>query len=208
MFDFLVSWVSVFNPVISIIILAIIVLFIINICYKFLMDQNEVKRIKEKTKEMNKQWKKMQKDGNADKAKTVMSEMMQENNKMMMMTFKPMLVSMILVIFILPGLSEIYGNVNSEGSSVVLNGQTYELTIQNEKVIVGELECETPCREKIEGAVWNIKKENEGILFERVIAVLPVSLPFFGDDLGWLGWYFICSIPLMLIIKKILKVNV
>ncbi|MBI5347520.1 MAG: DUF106 domain-containing protein [Candidatus Aenigmarchaeota archaeon] len=215
MLDFLVSWVMVFHPVVAIFILAVIVLFIINLCYKYLMNQNEVKKIKDRSKEMNKEWKKYQKEGNTEKAKAIMSEMMAENNKMMMMTFKPMLVSMILVILILPGLAGIYGNVEvqlKDGSGTLENkGQSYEITGNGESISIAgseSIECKLPCREKIGDSLWNVRSNGKNIMFERVVALLPVPLPLFGDDLGWLGWYFICSIPLMLLIKKILKVNI
>ncbi len=33
---------------------------------------------------------------------------------------------------------------------------------------------------------------------------LPFTLPYFGDTLGWLGWYFLCSILFSQVLRKVL----
>jgi uncharacterized membrane protein (DUF106 family) len=42
--------------------------------------------------------------------------------------------------------------------------------------------------------------------FEASIVSLPFSLPFFGNDFGWLAWYIIVSFPLSFIFRKALGV--
>ena len=39
------------------------------------------------------------------------------------------------------------------------------------------------------------------------VAVLPFTLPYFGNDFGWLMWYFIVSIPLTQIFRKAMGVQ-
>jgi uncharacterized membrane protein (DUF106 family) len=39
------------------------------------------------------------------------------------------------------------------------------------------------------------------------VAMLPFTLPYFGNDFGWLMWYFIASLPLTLIFNKLLDVE-
>ena len=45
-------------------------------------------------------------------------------------------------------------------------------------------------------------------LFPGSVVFLPFSLPFFGDDFGWLAWYIIVSVPLNSIFKRILGVEI
>jgi len=44
-------------------------------------------------------------------------------------------------------------------------------------------------------------------IFISPIVQLPFSLPFFGNDFGWLMWYLIISIPLTQLFRKALGVE-
>ena len=44
-------------------------------------------------------------------------------------------------------------------------------------------------------------------LYSGAVVYLPFSLPYFGNDFGWLAWYFIVSLPLNSIMRKILGVE-
>ncbi len=43
--------------------------------------------------------------------------------------------------------------------------------------------------------------------FTGTVAILPFSLPFFGNDFGWLMWYIVASMPLTYIFRKMLGVQ-
>lgn len=43
--------------------------------------------------------------------------------------------------------------------------------------------------------------------FTGTIAILPFSLPFFGNDFGWLMWYIVASMPATFIFRKLLGVQ-
>lgn len=43
--------------------------------------------------------------------------------------------------------------------------------------------------------------------FVGQIALLPFSLPFFGNDFGWLAWYFFISLPFTTLFRKLLGVE-
>ena len=45
-------------------------------------------------------------------------------------------------------------------------------------------------------------------LFPGTVVFLPFTLPYFGNDFGWVAWYFIVSIPLNSIIRKALGVEI
>lgn len=42
----------------------------------------------------------------------------------------------------------------------------------------------------------------------KQVLLLPVSLPLFGNDLGWFTWYIIVSIPLTMLFRKAMGVHV
>jgi len=45
-------------------------------------------------------------------------------------------------------------------------------------------------------------------LFPGAVVNLPFSLPYFGADFGWLGWYLIVSIPLNTLIRRAIGVQI
>lgn len=44
-------------------------------------------------------------------------------------------------------------------------------------------------------------------VFPGAVVLLPFSLPFFGNDFGWLMWYIIISIPLNQLFRKFMGVE-
>jgi uncharacterized membrane protein (DUF106 family) len=218
----LVTLFSGFIPALAVFFIAVVVLFIIQICYKYLVNQDKVKEIKDNVKQLNKQFKNLQKQGKTEEANKLMKEIMSQQNKMMPMTMKPMMVSMVIVIIILPGLHTIYGNINIplDAESVIINEQEYTVAINEQAITLNNQPYEFNTRISLENRFWNINQkpadggflgfgaQPERVELEQIVVLLPLSLPFFGNDLGWLGWYFICSIPLMVIIKKLLGVKI
>ena len=61
---------------------------------------------------------------------------------------------------------------------------------------------------ELAGSRWNIAFEGSDVKFSRVVARLPMEMPFVGNDLGWLGWYFLSAILFMLVTKKFLKIYI
>lgn len=125
------------------------ILFISSLIYKFLLDHEKLKEIKTKQKEKQDRLKEIQKT-NPEEANQVMNEMLKLSQKQMKMTMKPMIVSLVIFIIVLP---------------VMPN------------------------------------------LFPGTVVNLPFTLPYFGSDFGWMGWYFILSLPLNSIFRKILGVE-
>ncbi len=192
------GFLTVFDPVIAVLIFATFIMILINIPYKFLINQDQVLETKQKIKALNKKSRAAQKSGDTAEVKKIMSESMSMNSKMMKQTTKPMIIGFIVVIVLLPFLHDVYGDVIvPENNIVMINGvevDASQFTVPTYNV-------------QIEGGTYNVIAEGEGVKLQRVIAYLPVSLPIFGNDLGWLGWYFIASIPLMVIIRKVMGIN-
>jgi uncharacterized membrane protein (DUF106 family) len=202
-----------FDPVVAVTIFAIIILVLINIFYKILIKQHEAKELKEKTKELNRQMKEAQKAGNKDESNKLLSEMMRENSRLMRMTMKPMIVSFIIVILLLPWPAGVYGDkfvkMENNAGELDFQGTKYQVQATDNKISINQVElCTMPCTEKIGSMLFEVNQESDNIKFAPVIALLPVSLPFVGNSLGWLGWYILTSIPLAVLIRKFMKIYV
>ena len=46
-----------------------------------------------------------------------------------------------------------------------------------------------------------------GQTFPGAVVNLPFTLPYFGNDFGWLAWYIIVSVPLGFYFRKLLRVE-
>jgi len=221
----LLDFISIFEPSIGIIIFATIVLGIINLCYKYLVNQKEAKIIKLRIKELSEEMKKYQKEKNIEKVNEILRESMQENSKLMRMTMKPMLISFIVIIILLPGIANLFVYsaplINNVGN-VTINNEIYYVEKSDGLIIVkgndffANFSTSTKVNKQISGGAWYISYKQGGLFggperveFERVVAFLPgFSLPIVGNDFGWLGWYILVSIPLAIIIRKVLGIVV
>jgi len=222
MLDFLFNPLLVMNPTIVIIIFSFMILFIINIFQKILVNQEEAKQIKGSIKELSNRMKEEQKQGNTEKANELMKEMMSKNSKMMSMSMKPMLISFIVIILIFPWLSNNYGDkivlLEENKGELNINDVVYSVERNGNDIIINEESCDSPCVKELDNKQWLISYKEAGcflffcnperIEFARIVAFLPVTLPFFGNDLGWLGWYLLISVPMALIIRKLLKISI
>lgn len=141
------------GPAAAITAVAAIVSAMISLCYKFMVDQAKAKAIKARTKELQEEMKKRQKENDVEGLNALMKEAMKNNSEQMKLTFKPMMVSFLLAALTLPWL-----NANFQGISITL----------------------------------------------------PVSLPLVGNivPFGWIGWYFVSSIPFVFLTRKLLKVEI
>lgn len=208
--EFVFGFLLNFAPAFSVFIFSIIILVVINIFYKVLINQQHAKELKQRSKDLSREMKEAQKAGDKEKSKKLMSELLQQNNKMMKLTMKPMIVSLVVVIILLPSLSTFYGDkivtVTDGKGSVMLSDATYQIEKTDSSVKVGDVSCSVPCTAEITGETYKITPEGNGIKFAQVVAVLPITLPWLGSSFGWLGWYIICSIPLVIIIRKAMKI--
>ncbi|OGI11954.1 hypothetical protein A3K64_00585 [Candidatus Micrarchaeota archaeon RBG_16_36_9] len=115
------------SPGIEELLLSAIVIFLITLIYRFLVNQKEMREIKEKQKEYQSKMKDLQKN-NPEESKRAMAEMLALSNKQLRMSMKPMFISLIIfvaiVIPILPGLFP--GNVVNLPFSLPYFGQSLE----------------------------------------------------------------------------------
>ena len=129
---------------------SVFIILVLNIPYKFLLDNTYVSNIKEDQKKIGERIKKAQKDGNTQKTSDLLSESLELNNKLMKMMIKPMIVSLLIVIFVL---------------------------------------------------TW------AQVFYADLAVRLPLSLPIFGNQLGWIGWYMVVSVPTLIISRRLMGIN-
>ncbi|MBI5061347.1 MAG: DUF106 domain-containing protein [Candidatus Aenigmarchaeota archaeon] len=205
-----------FVPTIGVLLFGIFLLILINLCYRFLIKQDEAGRAKDRIKEIGDEMKHYRND--KQRTSELMTEMMKENNKIMKMTLKPMILSFLIVLMLLPILAGTYGDhyatlQNSTGN-ITIDSTYFELQKDGALLMKSSdksYTCEMPCRLKLDTEIpsqWNIGEEGDRVTFGRVVALLPFTLPWVDDDAGWILWYLIVSIPLMIIIRKAMGIKV
>ncbi len=203
-----------FPPALSVTIFSLLIAIIINIFYKILVNQNDAKQIKARVKEVQNDAKAARKSGDMKRSSELMSEAMKENSKMMRLTMKPMIVSMVIVIIFLPLIAELYNDIpvaiDSTGLGVLkIDGQSYALQRNGNELKINDFVCNMPCvTNNIAGYKWEVAAEGNGIKFARIVSTTPIALPYFGNDFGWLGWYIISSIPLMIVTRRLMKIAI
>lgn len=104
---------TIFSPILQLpayiaeAIIAAIVVFISNLFYKFLVDQEQMKKLREEQKAINIKVKEIRKD-DPEKANKLMGEALKLTNKQMKMNMKPMLATMMLAILVLPWIAKTF----------------------------------------------------------------------------------------------------
>ena len=202
-----------YTPSLSLLLFSVVIVFFLNIPYRFLMNRHDVASVKAKVKELQERSKYVQRQGNAMLASQLMRESLVESSKLTKLTMKPMLASLVIVVLVLPLIGNSYNDVTvaiKDGTGEAkLNGNMYAVEVNGNNVkISNDIECAMPCRKSFDNALWNVVLKDNNVVVQRIVALLPVSLPIFGDAVGWLGWYFMVSIPLMILFRKLLKINI
>jgi len=144
----------------AIIILALGITLIITLCYKYLTDQDEMKRLKKKLKDSQKKMKKLQKD-DPKKALAMQKSAMELNMKYMKHSFKPTLYTFIPIIII-------FGWMNANLAFLpIMPGEDFTVTATMVEGLPGnviltsipELYIEEPVKPASEEVIWNLRAQ-------------------------------------------------
>ena len=93
------------NETLAIFLVACIVTTLVNLCYKLLMDQEEVRKLKQKQRELQLKLKEAQAKQAVEELNKYFDEALQVNARLMRLMRKPMIVSLIPAIVFLPWLN-------------------------------------------------------------------------------------------------------
>ncbi len=202
------------NTMLGVFIIAVTTSFVISVFYKVLMDQEKLEKIKEKMNELKEKSKEAREDGNEEKAMEYTQDVMKQSQKQMKMQFKPMIATFILIIpifwFVLPGL---YPNATvSINETGTLEYGNMERTVSIEdieplEVKIGDktyAENDIVDMNSYKLKISEYRENDQELELSRVAVHLPVSLPFWGNALGWLGWYILISLGVSQVFRKLM----
>ena len=196
------------------------------VIYWFLLDVERADEIKDKLNKYQDKMKEARENDKDDEASKHLKKTLQLNQKFMMLNIKPMLATIVFVGLFFPWLGNTYApnvDMNQTDNSTFTGqlqyaGNTQELKVSNESSVLVESGNSTAgIKEDIEvlGVRWQVagfqSLQNEDsdaqLKLNAEFVPLPVNLPFVGNALNWLGFYFILIMPLTYVFRKLLGVQ-
>ena len=197
------------------------------VIYWVFLDVERADEIKDKLDTYQDKMKEARENDEHEKASEHLKKTLQLNQKFMMLNMKPMFATIIFVGLFFPWLGNTYApniQMNETQNSTFQGqleyaGQTQAVEVFNTSsgVMISSGDSEVAVREDIEmlDVMWQVAN------FERVqdrdfdarlklnaeFVPLPVNLPFVGNALNWLGFYFVLIMPLTYIFRKLLGVQ-
>lgn len=194
------------NAALGVTLVSGILLLVINAFYRVLINQDKAGEVKARMQELNAEARKAP----PERQKELMSQSMAQQQALMRMNMKPMLLSFVVVAILLPWLGAYYHDVDvsladGTGSFAIANGN-YSASVTNGTITISgsgeQVSCQMPCGATLAGNRWTVSVlESNKVRLALVAAVLP-PLPLVGGwQLGWIWWYIIASIPLAIIVR-------
>jgi len=197
------------------------------IIYWIFLDVERADEIKEKLNDYQEKMKQARENDKHDKASEHMKKTLQLNQKFMMLNLKPMLATVVFVGLFFPWLGNTYApniQLNETENSTFSGqleyaGQSQEVRVLNVSsgVMVQSGESEVAVRDTLNmlGVSWqvvsfhSIQEEpfDARLKLNAEFLPLPISLPYVGDALNWLGFYFVLIMPLTYAFRKALGVQ-
>ena len=197
------------------------------VIYWVFLDIEKADEIKEKLNKYQDKMKEAREDDKHDKASKHLKKTLQLNQKFMMLNMKPMIATIVFVGLFFPWLGNTYAPTiqmnetanNTFTGNMHYAGQSANMTVENTSEQIEVISGSTTAGIKgdIEAldVTWQVssfdKAQSEThdakLRLNAKFVPLPVSLPFVGDALNWLGFYFILIMPLTYLFRKALGVQ-
>jgi uncharacterized membrane protein (DUF106 family) len=197
----------------------------------WLLDHEKADKIQDKISEQQEKMKEARENDNQEKASKHTKKVFKHNQRFMMLNMKPMIGTMLFVALIFPWLGASFAptiELNQTANNTFEGNFTYAgektpITVDNSTqpftITAGESTAKPGEQIKIRGFQWTVKdfrertpgllsdKEGPAVGFNGHFIPLPVSLPFVGSALNWLGFYILIAMPLTFIFNKILGIQ-
>ena len=197
----------------------------------WLLDHEKADKIQEKISEKQEKMKEARENDNPEKASKHTKDVFKHNQEFMMLNMKPMIGTMLFVALIFPWLGATFAPTVQLDQA---NGQMYEgnftyaqtttpITIQNTTetttLQINNQSVEPGQAANINGFDWTFKgirnaepgifSNTEGPVasFNGKFVPLPITLPWIGPALNWLGFYILIAMPMTLILNKTLGIQ-
>jgi len=206
------------SPMIIVFLISIVLSFVLSLIYKVFTNQEKAKEMKEKMDELKKKINEAQKNKNQKDMTKYQNEMLQMSSEQMRMNMKPMIITFAVVIpvfiWLFPAL---YGSINIEMDDSLHGTLKYgnmekSLSIIQENPLVISIDNEEKTKGDVialgerEFTIQGYDKGKKMLTLKQIVVNLPFSMPFYGNKLGWLGWYILVSIPMTTVFRKALGV--
>lgn len=214
------SPVMAFGPLWTIVIVSLLVSFVFSLINRLMINPEDMKHIKEKVKQLQQLTKEARSEGKDKKVKELFEKNMEYSNRMMKLQMKPLLVSMLFVLFILPWLGANYGDVQiplkDNAATHQTKFETVQLSVNPEgKTILfaSPLVAQVQDGGKVtfRGRDWPVDyvPEKNKVVLENIKFTMPVGIPLLASDgiIGWLGMYILISISSTILFRKLLGVD-
>ena len=213
------------DPVYAVVILSSLLSLIFSLANKVMVNQDKLKHVKAEMKKIQQEIKKARKKNNEKELSKLWEKSMKMNHQQLTMVLKPMVVSMLLIFMVFPWMRFTYGDVVSpvNDSSFLFERGDYEnefsvKMISGDSVMIKDI---SSGKSYVPGDIvmldereWTVRydppEDEEDIpklVFSSMKVKLPISIPFVGDSVGWLGFYILVSIPTTILFRKILGVQ-
>ena len=96
------------NPVIGVFIFGLVISLVMTLINKKFLGSGKAKEVREKMNELREEMLKFQKSGDMKKVNEYLARMMKLNNEYMKFSFKPLIISFVIAILVLPLLNMLY----------------------------------------------------------------------------------------------------
>ncbi len=197
----------------------------------WLLDHEKADRIQEKIQEKQEKMKEARENDNAEKASKHTKDVFKHNQEFMMLNMKPMIGTMVFVALIFPWLGSAFAPTvelqeiqeNVFRGNFTYAGENTQITVDNTsedfKVSTNGQSASSGEQLRINGFQWTIKDFRErspgffssysgpAVGFNGHFIALPISLPFIGGALNWLGFYIVIAMPLTFLFNKLLGIQ-
>lgn len=207
----------------TIVLVSVVLSALVSVLYYILMDVEKYQEIKEKREELNEKMQAARDEENMEEANEYMKEMAGMQKEFFSVMLKPMFASMFIFFLLLPWLFSTFtpvialsaGATNATYTGTLgFNGQQIPIEVDasgNETAVVVEDETyavgDTFHMGDLPWKVKTIDTEAGTVKVAAEVVPLPLSLPFLGDELGWLGTYILVSIPLTFLFRRWLGIQ-
>ncbi len=209
---------------------AVIVSLLFTGIYILFVNKRKANHIKTELKETKKKMDKAKKNKDEKQMKVLMGQMLKIQHQQMMLSIKPMIVSLLFVGVIFSWLSFMYGDVSvpvvdgagefkrsdftdtiglaGEGSGMIVSFTGgVPATKIGQTVEISDVLWELEYKEDIRGRIQKITgaDKTEGIVFKNIEA--KFNVPFSEKKVSWLWLYIIVSFPVTMVSRKVLGVD-
>lgn len=197
----------------------------------WLLDHEKADKIQDKIQEKQEKMKEARENDNPEKASKHTKQVFKHNQEFMMLNMKPMIGTMVFVALIFPWLGATFAPTvelqetqeNVFQGNFTYAGQDTQITVDNtsEQFTISTNGQAAASGEQLEinNFQWTVKDFRDrspgffsstsgpAVGFNGHFIGLPISLPFIGPALNWLGFYIVIAMPLTFLFNKLLGIQ-